>query len=868
MKSTEKASAKRGELAKLRIDLGKQISKVPPANIFKAGDFSLVPPALWDQAGELRFMPLALWNQTAELEVEEIAIQSEVARIPSPLYAEVSITIVLQVYGGVKETCFPDEDTVTVLWPHYNESTPIIPLQASVNTVELNPAENIGFASLDLSLDLLTIDSLELGIDPNVTIIARSFAAITSEKIHIYGMNYADRHWHLISIHVDNNAPQGNAEKAERRRDGDFVKRKARGRKPKHRQPLPSIWDLLFALLQPPLHFGQSENYLFPSEPFGYQWQGIKFLLDNEHALLADDMGTGKTVMTIVALKFLIHQAKIHHVLILCPPSVLYEWQRHLNDWAPELTTYFIRSSQKEVRKSLWQTPMHIAVTSYGTLRSDIESRVLSKESIERFDVVVLDEAHHIKNIKSKRFRAIKQLQPKRRWALTGTPIQNKIDDLASIFEFVYPGYLTPYDLHVERIQEKIRPYYLRRRKQDVMPELPSKIYEPIELELDEEQEKAYRLAEAGIREEFDEVLARGERVTKQHIFARLTKLKQICNFAPRKQSSPKTDSLRARIEEIIESGAQETIASGNKVIVFSQFVDEGVSKLEKLLQPYGVAKIVGNQTDATRRGEIEKFKKRKDIPILIASVRSGGEGLNLTEASYVVHFDHWWNPAVMWQAEDRVHRRGQARGVNIYSYWMKNTIDDRIREKLREKGILFDKVVDGLAAEGIDELFTIDEWLEMFGVQNVKVERKLVLDVTPWQSMGLSEIREKLYEIKPSEFEELVRELMHFLGYPNVKVTGKSHDGGIDVLSTRNTPHGIERVAAQCKRYRGNVPVHTARDFFGAIANDKSIKQGFLVTTGEFTAECLRFCESNGMIRAISGIELAKYVQQFGLHT
>jgi len=133
---------------------------------------------------------------------------------------------------------------------------------------------------------------------------------------------------------------------------------------------------------------------------------------------------------------------------------------------------------------------------------------------------------------------------------------------------------------------------------------------------------------------------------------------------------------------------------------------------------------------------------------------------------------------------------------------------------------------------------------------------------------MSLTQIRDKLLEITPSDFEGLVKELMHYWGYPNVKVAGKSHDGGIDVLSTRNTPNGIERVAAQCKRYRNKVDAHAARDFFGAIKSDETIKQGFLVTTGEFTDECLQFCESNGMVRAISGIELAKYVQQFGLNT
>src|SRR5690606_28184003 len=263
-------------------------------------------------------------------------------------------------------------------------------------------------------------------------------------------------------------------------------------------------------------------------------------------------LGTGKTVMTTVALKILIQQTKVHHVLILCPPSVLYEWKRHLDDWAPELTSYLIRSPQKEIRESLWETPMHVYVTTYDMLKRDIEMGILPKEKLTHFDVVILDEAHHIKYMKSKRFRAIKQLQPKRRWALTGTPVQNKIEDLASIFEFVYPDYLTSFDLHAEKIKERIKPYFLRRRKKEVMPELPPKIHEIIELELDEEQDVAYRQTEAGIREE---LTALGDKITKQHIFSKLNILKQICNFAPRKFSSPKTELLKERIEEIIANG-------------------------------------------------------------------------------------------------------------------------------------------------------------------------------------------------------------------------------------------------------------------------------------------------------------------------
>lgn len=754
---------------------------------------------------------------------------------------------------GWKIKTFTEE--AKILQPSHDVASELIPLISNLSTIEVNPSKLMGLVNLEIAFQFIKIDVFDARFESVAKILHIRFTEPALHKISIFGMNYADKHWHKIATPKTEGVSEVKGKSREQKMEGDFVKTKKRGRKAKKQQPQPSIWDLLFAVLQPPLSLGQSENLLLPNTPFPYQWQGIKFLIDNDHALLADDMGTGKTVMTTVSLKILIQQTKVHHVLILCPPSVLHEWKRHLDDWAPELTAYLIRSPQKEVRKSLWETPMHVYVTTYDMLRGDIENSVIPKERFEHFDVVVLDEAHHIKNMKSKRFRAIKRLKPKRRWALTGTPIQNKIEDLASIFEFVYPEYLTSFDLHPEQVQAKIKPYFLRRRKKEVMPELPPKIYERIELELDEDQEIAYRRAEAGIREELS---ALGDKVTKQHIFAKLAILKQICNFAPRKFTSPKTDSLKERVEEIIESG--------NKVIVFSQYVDEGVRKIEKMLEPYGVAKIVGGQTDTNRRNEIERFKKNPEIPILIASVRSGGEGLNLTEASYVVHFDHWWNPAVMWQAEDRVHRRGQTKGVNIYSYWMKGTIDEGIRQKLQEKGVLFEQVVDGLAEENIEELFSVNEWLEVLGVKKVDMRKKNIADSKIWQSLNLSEIRDKLYEITPSDFEVLVRELMHYLGYPNVKVMGKSHDGGIDILSTRHTPNGIERVAAQCKRYRGNVAVHVARDFFGAISNDKSIKQGFLVTTGEFTAECLQFCQRSGMIRAISGIELAKYVKQFGL--
>jgi len=629
-------------------------------------------------------------------------------------------------------------------------------------------------------------------------------------------------------------------------------------RKKPHHKPQPSFWDIILPILQPPLDLGAAKPVFLPHPLYPFQHPGVHFLLEHTSALLGDEMGTGKTVMASVAMRILFRRAQIHRALVVCPVSVLRSWDRHLMEWAPELSVTIAHGPSAK-RRIDWVTPAHVYLTTYDTLRSDVQNGHMPKRMRRRFDMVVADEIQYVKNASSKRAQALRRLAPQWRWGLSGTPMENKPEDIVSIFRFLKPGLMDDDDSPGD-IQEKMSPHFLRRRKKDVLPDLPDKDRQEMWLDLAPAQRRAYRKLEAQIKGDFVNRHRRGEGISRIHIFAAIQKLKQICNFAPGKTSSPKTDALKDIVEEIA--------ANDSKIIIFSQYVEEGIAKLAPLLEPFGVTQVVGGQSRATRDAEIEQFRHNPDIHVLLATIKSGGVGLTLTEASYVVHFDHWWNPALKWQAEDRVHRPGQkASCVNIYEFWMSDTIDERIFKLLEGKKRLFEEIVDSLSADELEKTITDEEWFGILdidaGAQGEQAETRSEATGTP---LSLEETLEKLQAVDPFEFEQLVGELFKYLGYPHTQVTSKSSDGGIDVLAWKNTQGGPERVAIQCKRYKSNVGVKVARELAGVISSDPTIAKGILVTTGGLSTACRRFCGRTPEVEIVEGLQLARYVRNFGI--
>lgn len=470
-----------------------------------------------------------------------------------------------------------------------------------------------------------------------------------------------------------------------------------------------SLFDLLTPVLMPSVDMELFSNLEFPSSLFNYQVQGIKFLLSNQFALLADQMGTGKTVMATTALRILFIKGLIRKALIVVPSSLISVWQSHLENWAPEIS-FTVISEDKRYRDVLWSIRSHVYLISYDTLKYDYKDKFETLKSFAKdLDALVLDEAHNIKNSETLKAKAVKYLakKVKYRWALSGTPLQNHLKEMVSLYGFLKPDENIKSDINEEKIKELIKPIMLRRLKRDVLTELPEKLPPEIEsFELSYLQREYYEKFLHSEKKRLESIYKRFRFeknfsfLLKQNIIYSIQKLRQICNFPPESISSPKADRLVELVKEIVESG--------EKVVIFSNFVKEGIDKIVKNLRntfpSESIVTYEGSMNQQERNITVKRFMEDEKCKIFVGTLNSAGEGLTLTAGSYVIFFDLHWNPAKMWQAEDRVHRIGQKNKVNIYYFITKNTVEERILTKINQKKMMIESVIDS----EIDEIESI----------------------------------------------------------------------------------------------------------------------------------------------------------------
>lgn len=453
---------------------------------------------------------------------------------------------------------------------------------------------------------------------------------------------------------------------------------------------------------------GPDAGLTWPGDLMPFQKEGVRALINSERLLLADDMGLGKTLQAIVAVRILCAQRMVDSILVVTPASLLDQWRRELEKWAPELRAIIVRGSAAD-RAWQWEAKVHVTLVSYETLRSDYGSNKRAVVRRKTWDVVIADEAQRIKN-RNATSGALKGLQRRRSWALTGTPLENDEEELASILEFVDPAGLTSsrhYRPGVELLNRH-RQLQLRRKKGDVLEDLPPKQVTKILIPLHAAQKASYDRAEHG---GIVYLKSLGAEARVQHVLELITRLKQICNADPETGHSSKLKDIRERLGQLV--------AQGHRALVFSQYTGAtfGVAAAASYLEAFHPLTLTGDMDPSQRAGIIDRFTTTDQHKALVLSLRAGGVGLNLQAASYVFHLDRWWNPAVEHQAEDRTHRFGQTAKVNVIKYSCTGTIEERIDEILKRKQELFDQLIDDVSIN-LSARLTSEEIFGLFGLQ------------------------------------------------------------------------------------------------------------------------------------------------------
>ena len=444
----------------------------------------------------------------------------------------------------------------------------------------------------------------------------------------------------------------------------------------------------------------------------GYRW--LKTLDSYSFGgILADDMGLGKTIQLVSVILSYVEscennpECKRRASLVICPSSLTLNWYNEIQKFAPSLKIMLINGGIQERKNKIKEIDNYdVVVTSYDLLKRDID---VHNNMNYKFKYVIADEAQYIKNNNTQNFKAIKEIKADTRYALTGTPIENSLSELWSIFDFVMPGYLFSYKKFKElyetpivrgednqamkRLKMLIEPFILRRIKEDVLTELPDKTITILNNEMEEEQAKVYMSYMSQVKEEIEtEISLNGFERSQIKILSLLMRLRQICCHPALFIENYKGES--SKLNQCIQI-VKDAVESGHKILLFSGYTSM-FDIIEEELNKENIKyyKLTGQTKVGERIKLVEEFNENNDIKVFLISLKAGGTGLNLIGADMVIHYDPWWNLSAENQATDRTYRIGQKKNVQVYKLITKNSIEEKIYELQQKKAKLIDNML------------------------------------------------------------------------------------------------------------------------------------------------------------------------------
>jgi superfamily II DNA or RNA helicase len=465
------------------------------------------------------------------------------------------------------------------------------------------------------------------------------------------------------------------------------------------------------------------QGELRPYQKEGFYW--LCFLYQYRFGgILADDMGLGKTLQVLALIKSI---PKEGPVLVVCPRSLIYNWAAEIEKFYPG-TGYLVYHGSPEVReglRGLFQG-QEIVITTYDIVVNDNEA--LQEYN---FNYCILDEAQHIKNTQTQRAKECKKINARHRLVLTGTPLENRLEDLWSLFDFLMPGFLGNQHQFKEKygssfkkansaelldsLQQKIAPFMLRRQKEDVLPELPPKVVIQWNVYMSQLQEDIYRTVLEQVKQDVLNAISNaGLAKSRMTVLSALTKLRQVCDHPSLALAEVSAEADSGKIDALMEL-IQEAIDGGHRVVLYSQFV-RMLKLIRAKLQEARIDCVYLDGSTTDRMERINCFNNTPEIPIFLISLKAGGVGINLTSANIVIHTDPWWNPMVEEQASDRVHRMGQQKQVMVYKLITLGTVEEKLIQLQNRKKAVFDAIIQSndelvnrLTWEDIKELLEID---------------------------------------------------------------------------------------------------------------------------------------------------------------